>query len=154
MRSGVTALVRIGAAAGLCLLSALSASASDDRLKWWQSQEGRMELGLTADQSRELESIFQATLPAMRTDKDEIERQEQVLSRLMNEARISEAEIGQAVDRVEATRARASKTRLLMLYRMYRVLTPDQRQKLKGLHQRLREKRRGSSGNGNVTRQP
>jgi Spy/CpxP family protein refolding chaperone len=113
-----------------------------------------MELGLTADQSRELESIFQATLPAMRTDKDEIERQEQVLSRLMNEARISEAEIGQAVDRVEATRARASKTRLLMLYRMYRVLTPDQRQKLKGLHQRLREKRRGSSGNGNVTRQP
>jgi Spy/CpxP family protein refolding chaperone len=127
------------------LLAASIASAADEPRKWWQSAAVSTEVGLTADQSQELEGIFQSMLPRMRAEKDELDRQERTLSRLVREATVDEASILQAVERTETARADANKTRILMLYRMYRVLTPDQREKLKAIHERNKQRKRGGT---------
>jgi Spy/CpxP family protein refolding chaperone len=132
---------RLGGVLLMVLLASALAHANQHRVKWWHSDRVKAEVGLTDEQSNELEAIFQATLPRMRADKEELDRQEQALSQLMTEATMAEADLGAAIDRVEAARTRASKTRTLMLYRMYRVMTPEQRLKLKALHESSKGKR-------------
>jgi Spy/CpxP family protein refolding chaperone len=132
---------RLGGVLLMVLLASAFAHANQHRVKWWHSDRVKVEVGLTDEQSNELEAIFQATLPRMRAHKEELDRQEQALSQLMTEATMAEADLGAAIDRVEAARTRASKTRTLMLYRMYRVMTPEQRLKLKALHDGSKGKR-------------
>jgi len=57
----------------------------------------KAEAGLTGDQSQQLEGIFQANLPKMRAEKEELDRQEKALSTLMTEATADEAGIAQAM---------------------------------------------------------
>jgi Spy/CpxP family protein refolding chaperone len=104
--------------------------------KWWSSEEGKAEFGITPAQSKELEGIFQSFLPALKSSKADIERYQREVSRLLSEASASEAVVLQAIDRLEAAQSGLSKTRTLMLFRMYRVLTPEQRAKVKQFHER------------------
>jgi Spy/CpxP family protein refolding chaperone len=114
-----------------------------ERHKWWLSEEVKTQVGLTAQQSQDLEGIFQSVLPRLRSGWEELDRLEQDLSRLMSDDATDEARISAAIDRTESARATINKTRTLMLFRMYRVLTPDQRVKLRAFHDR-RERERGS----------
>jgi Spy/CpxP family protein refolding chaperone len=98
--------------------------------KWWSSEEGRAAFGISEEQSRGLEAIFQSMLPALKAAKADIDQHKKALSRLLSEARASEAEVVQAIDRLEAANSSLSRTRTLMLYRMYRLLTPEQRAKV------------------------
>ena len=41
--------------------------------KWWSSDEGRAEFGLTEAQSRDLEAIFQHMLPDLKANKAEVD---------------------------------------------------------------------------------
>jgi Spy/CpxP family protein refolding chaperone len=97
---------------------------------WWKSETIRKELGLTADQSARIDTIWQATLPELRQDWEELDRLESKMSRLI-ETDAPEAQIVRLSDKVEALRSTLNKTRTLMLYRMRQVLTPEQRAKLK-----------------------
>lgn len=134
----------------LALTAAGAVQAGEERFKWWHSDRVKAEVGLTDVQSAQLEEIFQAVLPRMRTEKADLDRLEDAFAKLLTEATVPESEIGQAVDRLEGARARAGKTRMIMLYRMYRVLSPDQRVKLRQLHDRSHdERRRGDSGGQN-----
>ncbi|HEY8550467.1 MAG TPA: periplasmic heavy metal sensor [Vicinamibacterales bacterium] len=99
--------------------------------KWWASEEGRAAFGITDEQSKELEAIFQSFLPALRSSKADIDRYQRDVSRLLSEASASEAVVLQAIDRLEAAQSGLSRTRTLMLFRMYRVLSPEQRAKVK-----------------------
>lgn len=126
--------------------SLVSAGAAEERYKWWQSPAVKADVGLTTDQSQQLEAIFQAMLPRMKADKEELDRLEAGLSKLMAEASVDEITLSQEIDRVEAARARASKTRLIMLYRMHRLLAPEQRQKLEVMYQRMKQERHGRGG--------
>ncbi len=110
--------------------------------KWWLSDKYKSELGLTAQQSGQIEDIFQATLPKLRSGWRELDRLEGELSKLIAESRVDESQVAQMVDRVEAARAELGKTRTLMLYRMNRVLSPEQRVKLKALHEQWERDRR------------
>jgi Spy/CpxP family protein refolding chaperone len=103
--------------------------------KWWNSPTIKAELGLTDQQSMAVEAIFQATLPKLRTSKDELDRLEATLSKLLD-AGADEAQVLQHIDRVEAARSDMSKTRTLMLLRMRRVLSQEQRTKLTAVHER------------------
>jgi Spy/CpxP family protein refolding chaperone len=49
---------------------------------------------------------------------------------------VDEPTIVAQLDRVESVRAELNKARVLMLYRMNRVLSPDQRTRLKALWER------------------
>jgi Spy/CpxP family protein refolding chaperone len=105
-------------------------------LKWWMSEEGRAEFGITDAQSRGLENIFQQMLPTLKANKTELDKQEKLLDQLLADSASTEALVTQAIDRVEAARSALSRTRTLMLYRMYRLLTPEQRAKVQAYHER------------------
>ena len=40
------------------------------RMPWWKAPETRAELGITDKQSKDIDEIFQATLPALKAAKD------------------------------------------------------------------------------------
>lgn len=102
--------------------------------KWWSSTEGRAAVGLTDRQSAEIERIFQTVLPELRAEKAALEHQERELTRLLGTDGADEATVIRAIDRVEAARSALAKTRTLMLYRMRRVLAPEQRVRLDQYH--------------------
>jgi Spy/CpxP family protein refolding chaperone len=104
--------------------------------KWWLSEDGKKEFKISEQQSRELETQFQQMLPTLRTNKEELDKQEKVLNRLLYDTASAEPAVTQAIDRVEAARSALSRTRTLMLYRMYRLLTPEQRAKVQAYYER------------------
>jgi Spy/CpxP family protein refolding chaperone len=133
-----------------CLVAAASlvlwSSASAQGFKWWQTERYRSELGLTADQSRRLEEIFQSTLPSMRAQKKAFDEAESEFSRLVESGNDSAATA--QIQAVETARAEMNKTRALMLLRMRRALTTDQWVKLGALHQADDRERRQSQPQG------
>jgi Spy/CpxP family protein refolding chaperone len=104
--------------------------------KWWLSDEGKKEFRISEQQSRDLEAQFQQMLPTLKANKTELDKQEKTLNQLLSDAASSEPTVAQAIDRVEAARSALSRTRTLMLYRMYRLLTPEQRAKVQAYYER------------------
>jgi Spy/CpxP family protein refolding chaperone len=126
----------------MSVAGALPASAGQGgKFKWWQSERFVQELGLTREQTARIEEVFQASWPALRAAKADLDRLETELSQLIAEGTASEAKVLQQIDRVEASRSAMGRTRSLMLYRMHRLLSSDQRVKLKALYEAVeREK--------------
>jgi Spy/CpxP family protein refolding chaperone len=129
-------------ALALCGVLGAPAEARPERHKWWLSEQVKSEVGLTDQQSKEIEQIFQAVRPRLKAGWEELDRLEQEVSHLMTEGESDEGRISTAIDRVEAARAALNKTRTLMLFRIYRVLSPEQRVKLKAFHERRDRERR------------
>lgn len=120
--------------------SASDAPNDRERLKWWLYD--RAELGITDQQSRAINEIFESTVPRLRETRHELERAEEELSRTIKEHKADLATISLLVDRVESARSQHTKLRVLMLYRMDQLLSPEQRTKLEALRAR-REAERG-----------
>ena len=110
--------------------SIAGASEGQKPSKWWQSPVCKSRVGLTEAQTAEIERIFQSVRDELRAEKAELEKQEAALSRLLAESNGDEAIVVRTVDRVEAARSALAKTRTLMLYRMHRLLSPEQRARL------------------------
>src|SRR5215211_5400386 len=117
----------------LLLLLMAAAPASAQAFKWWQSDRYKRELGLTGDQVKRLEEIFQAALPTLRSHKKALDDAEAEFDRIME--RGGDTAVMEQVDRVEAARAQLNKSRTMMLLKMRRLLTTDQWTKLGALHQ-------------------
>jgi Spy/CpxP family protein refolding chaperone len=118
-------------ALALSLGSGFAGTAEGSRpSKWWQNPVCKDRIGLSNGQATEIERIFQSVRDELRAEKAELERQEAVLSRLLTDPNTDEAVVVRTIDRVEAARSALAKTRTLMLYRMHRLLSPDQRNKL------------------------
>lgn len=118
--------------AGL-LLAGMVGPASAQGFKWWQNDRFQKELSLTTEQVGRLEEIYQAAGPAMRAQKAALDRLQNDLSAMVNDARAEDAAASDLIARVETARADLGRTRGLMLYRMRRLLTSDQHMKLKVL---------------------
>ena len=111
--------------------------------KWWIDEPMRGELGITDQQSAAIEQLWQKTIPKLREARERIGTLEEQLSRMIRDSSDEAAVVAQ-IEKVENTRSEANKARTLMLYRMNRVLTPDQRDKLKAMHDKYEASRRGS----------
>jgi len=109
------------------------------RRGWWRDEHYQKHLALTADQVTRLEAIFQAALPDLRKGRDELDRQEAELSRLI-EMNADETVVTHQVDKVEQIRSHLNKTRTLVLLHHRQLLTPEQRVKLKAMRDRDRER--------------
>lgn len=138
------------AAAGLLALvvslaDAAPSLAGSGKVKWWLSEPFVSELGLSVEQSDKIEAIFQSSWPDLKACKEDLDRLEDRLSDMIAEGTAPEAAVIQQIDRVEASRSAMGKTRSLMLYRMHRVLTRDQRSRLKALYEKLERRRAGKS---------
>jgi Spy/CpxP family protein refolding chaperone len=113
---------------------------------WWKDPQFQHELGLSADQSARIDAIFQAAISQLRPKKEELDKQEELLSQQIV-AGADEALVSKQVDRVEAIRSNMNKMRTLMLLKERQVLTPDQRLKLSKLHEQWeRDHKRPSRG--------
>jgi Spy/CpxP family protein refolding chaperone len=117
-------------------LPIVGAQAGEQRQRWWHDAKMKAELALTAEQSAQVESVFQAALPRLRSAKKQLDALEADLSRVIRERTTDESEVAQLIDEVESARSALSKERTLMLYRIHRILTPDQNTRLKELHER------------------
>ena len=117
---------------------------------WWKDAQFQRELGLSADQSGRIDAIFQAAISQLRPEKEELDRQEELLSQQIV-AGADETLVTRQVDKVEAIRAHMNKMRTLMLLKERQVLTPDQRVKLNKLHEQWeRDHKRPERGRGDV----
>ena len=111
----------------LAVAPAMASSQQGPPRGWWRTEAIVKDLGLTTDQSARLNAIFESTMPELRQEREELERLEAKLSRMIQDDRLDEATLARQIDRVETARANGNKTRSLMLMRMYRVLTREQR---------------------------
>lgn len=118
------------------------ASGQDRPTKWWADEQMRRELGLTDVQTAKAEETFKASLPRLRELWKELDAREAELSAMIRENKADEGLIASKIDAVEGVRAEMSKTRTLMLYRIHRLLTPEQQEKLKAIHERERARRK------------
>ena len=111
-----------------------------ERPKWWIDAKLRAELGITDQQSAALEAIWQKGLPMRIEGRERQEKLEATLSQMILTA-VDEASFVAQLDKVEAARSESNKARLLMLYRMNRILRPEQRLKLDAKAKAMREQR-------------
>jgi Spy/CpxP family protein refolding chaperone len=120
----------------------LGAPASAQGFKWWQSDTFIRGLGLTQEQSTKIEAVFQKTVPVLRQQKDALDKAEADFNQMVEAS--DDAQVMAQVTVVEAARSELNKSRTMMLLRMRRVLTPDQRVQFVMLQQQMRN--RGRSG--------
>jgi len=114
--------------------------ASAQGFKWWQSDTFRHGLGLTQDQSARIEDIFQQSLSGLRKQKSALDKAEADFNQMVEAS--DDAQVMAQVGVVEAARSELNKSRTMMLLRMRRVLTPDQRVKFVTLQQQTRDRGR------------
>ena len=129
----------------LTLLWAVPADAQ--RFRWWKDDQFARELALTPDQSSRIDLVFQAAQPELRAQARALSMLEDELSKLVQEARVEESEVEHFVTKVESARADLAKTRTMMVYRIRRILSLDQNEKLHKLFEQ-REKERRGKGHG------
>jgi Spy/CpxP family protein refolding chaperone len=113
--------------------------------KFWQG-DSKTELGITNQQSSEIEAIFQSTRPSLEAAKDKIDKLEAILSQTIKDNTADLATVAQQVDRLEAARADLYKTRTLMLYRMRGLLSADQRARLQAAWEAARARSNDPAG--------
>ena len=113
--------------------------------KWWMDPALRAELGITDEQSAKIEHIWQKGLPKRTEARDLLEKLDADLTKMIVDGADESAVIAQ-IDKVEAARLEVNKNRDLMLYRMNKVLTPEQRVKLDAKAKAMREQRERRGG--------
>jgi len=105
-----------------------------ERWKWWLYD--RAELGINDQQSASINAIFESTLPKLRETRQELDRAEEEMARIIKEHKADLAVVSGQIDRLEGARSLHNKTRTLMLYRMHLLLSAEQRTKLEALRAR------------------
>jgi Spy/CpxP family protein refolding chaperone len=118
------------------------------RFKWWQDDRIKADLHLAPEQSARIEEIFQASFTKMKDVVDELNRREEQLSNLISGNDVTETELLKQADQVESLRSSLNKARTLMLFKMRRVLSADQRAKLVEIQKVQERDRRGGRNGG------
>ena len=121
------------ALAALLLVWPATSAVAQSGFSWWKDEHVVKALGLTTEQAKRIDHTFQKHLVAARPIKEELDRQEAELSRLID-AGADEALVVRQVDKVEVVRASLNKMRTLMLLHMRQVLSPEQRVKFTAVH--------------------
>jgi Spy/CpxP family protein refolding chaperone len=112
--------------------------------KWWIDQKLRAELGVSDQQSAAVDQVWKKSMPALLEGRERLQKLEDALSQLTQRDGSDEAAVIAQIDRVENLRADLAKGRTLMIYRMNKILTVDQRAKVKAMYERRDQSRRGS----------
>jgi Spy/CpxP family protein refolding chaperone len=98
--------------------------------KWWLDEKVKTDLRLSSDQASRIDEIYQAFIAKMKDTADDLRHREEQLSQLISGNDVTEAQLLKEADQVEVLRGAIGKARTLMLFRMRRVLSADQRSKL------------------------
>jgi Spy/CpxP family protein refolding chaperone len=118
------------------------------RIPWWKAADTRAELGISDKQSKDIDDIFQATLPSLRAAKEELDKLDDAVASLIKEGTADISIVARQVGQAEQARANLTTKRTVMLYLMHRLLTPEQRTKLDAMFARREAERRKNDPNG------
>lgn len=133
---------------------AAATPAPDDRERWKWWLYNKAEMGITDQQSAQINQIFESTMPKLREARQELDRAEKELSQVVKEHKADIATVSGLLDRVESARSIHNKTRTLMLYRMHLVLSADQRQKVQAWRERQDAARKDKESSDGHRRHP
>jgi Spy/CpxP family protein refolding chaperone len=113
--------------------------------RWWTTEKYRQELKLTADQTAQIERIFQASMDRMKAQKEDLDRAQSDFSQLMKQGAATERELLRSADSLELARFKVSSERTSMLVRIHSVLTVEQRLLLQAIAKRDRDNDKNGS---------
>lgn len=128
---------------GLVLAALPAAAAASPELpdgKWWKRPRLAAAIGLTSEQTREIEGIFSKSRPRLIDLKAELEKKQGELEDAI-EANADRRSIAARVDEVEDSRAELQKARILMVLDMKQVLRAEQWERLVQMQQDARRQR-------------
>ena len=111
--------------------------------KFWVDPQLRAELNITDQQSSAIEAIWSKDYKQRLEQRKRLDELESKLDKMMLDATADEGAIVAQIDKVEAARTEVSKARVLMLYRINKLLSPDQRAKLDAKAKEMRAQRPG-----------
>lgn len=112
--------------------------------EWWKDDEVKRELKLADNIVRSIQRKYEDRVRMMKPVDDAYRKEFDELNRLAKERTVDVATYSVQVNRVEALRTELFKTRTVMLYEFYRMLTPEQYLKF----QEIRDRRRAGRGGG------
>ena len=121
-------------------------SSGHQRTAWWKDEKARAEIGFTANQAAEIDRIFKEYIEKARPLREEVNTLEKGLSETMKANTADVSVVTQQVDKVENKRAELNKLRVVMLYRMHRVLTPEQNTRFQAYMDRREADRKKQDG--------
>ena len=110
---------------------------------WWNDDASKKELGLTAAQVKAIDDIYTSSKDELASYRENLDREHKVLDQLIAESKVEQWVVLRQIDRMEMQRSSYNKTFWMMLYRMNRQLTPEQRVKLQEMERRARGGRGG-----------
>ena len=94
--------------------------------RWWNNPELVQKLGLSADQQKRMEAVFEQSRPGLTDLSDKVRRQEGAMEPLLGVDQPDEGKILAQIDQVAQARAELEKANARMLLGLRRVLTPEQ----------------------------
>jgi len=112
--------------------------------EWWKDDEVKRELKLADNVVRSIQRKYDDRARMMKPVDDAYRKEFDDLNRMAKERTVDVATYSIQVNRVEALRTELFKTRSVMLYEFYRMLSPEQYVKF----QEIRERRRSGRGGG------
>ena len=131
--------MRRGFLAGLLLVaSAMSLPAQDLDGKWWKNSRLAEKIGLTSEQTNQIEKVFVRSRPTLIDLRADLEKKQFFLQQAMEDRSAPRGELENKMEAVENARAELQKARQRMLLDIRQVLKPEQWQKLVQKRQEMR----------------
>ena len=113
-----------------------------ERRDWWKNPPDVAEIGLSQEQSKTIDDIFRSEIAKMRPLRDVVNNLERALDETMRANTADINAFARQVQKIEGKRAELNTMRTVMLYRMRRVLTPEQNEKLLAMWDRRQKQDR------------
>ena len=107
--------------------------------RWWTDPETVKDLGLTADQQKRMDDLFQQSRLKLIDLNAALQKQEVILQPLLGADQPNESQILSQIDKVAQARAELEKANARMLLGLRSVLTVDQWKKLQAERRTRRE---------------
>jgi Spy/CpxP family protein refolding chaperone len=98
--------------------------------RWWNNPEMAQKLGLTADQQKKMDAVFQESRLRLIDLNASLQKEEAILEPLIGDDQPEESKILPQIDRVAQARAELEKANARMLLGVRRILTQEQWKKL------------------------
>jgi protein CpxP len=120
------------------------------RGRWWDNPQIAQKIGLSQDQQKKMDDIFQQSRLKLIDQHAAVEKEEAILEPMLAVDQPDEGRILSQIDKVAQSRAELEKANARMLLGLRRVLTTQQWQSLRTLEPERREHddRGGSRGRG------
>ena len=106
----------------------------DSERRWWRVAEVQRHLRLSAAQIDRLDNLFERERPMRSERQRRVAQMERRLTRTMELADADDESVVRLSEAVESLRIQRNVHRTLMLFAMYKTLTPEQRVLLAQMH--------------------